>query len=286
MSNFNPAQRQVDVTGYWDKVDRKNGGDGLVWAKSMAKAGQQVIVHIEGPNKQHYKVPPIRAGDPVCLSQFAPLEVLRDSGDLNQCATGAMSKDNLPLIKLMTTPEANVFFEKKAKTLKRTKDQLMQDAAIRQQREASGAARPLSRNEVDTSLKLEDAVVSIDEVINPFIEHLCAQIRPDLEPNNRMSASDFMASMLDIEESLTFDEAEYIYTHSAVYPSVRSWAARKKDQLWAETAPAAGIVDDLADAPEPVDESDLGQFADDEASDASDSPVAASPRKGRPKRNQ
>ena len=284
MSNYNPAQRQVDVTGYWDKVDRKNGGDGLVWAKSMAKAGQQVIVHIEGPNKQHYKVPPIRAGDPVCLSQFAPLDVLRDSGDLNQCATGAMSKDNQPLIRLMTTPEADVFFEKKAKTLKRTKEQLMQDAAIRQQREASGAARPLSRSEVDTSLKLEDAVVNVEEVINPFIEHLCAQIRPDLEANNRMSASDFMASMLDIEESLTFDEAEYIYTHSTVYPSVRSWAARKKDQLWADTAPAGEVVDDLADGPD-ESASGEGQFVEDEASEDEDAPAPAA-RRGRPKRSK
>jgi hypothetical protein len=61
MSRFTPAQQQVDIASFWERVDRKNGGDGLVWAKSTAPAGQQVIVHIENANKQRFKVAPIKS---------------------------------------------------------------------------------------------------------------------------------------------------------------------------------------------------------------------------------
>lgn len=261
MSRLTPAQQQVDLASFWDRTDRRNGGDGLVWAKSTAPAGQQVIVHIENANKQRFKVPPIKAGNPVCLTSFAPFDVLRDSADLNQCATGGGSASGQPLVRLMTTKEADEFFDKKAKTLKRTKDDLKREAARVQMQEAQ--ARKLAPSEVDTNLRIQDAVVSIQDVINPYIEDLCAQIRPDLDANMRMSASDFMSAMLDLEDSLSFDEVEYIYTHSGIYPSVRSWAAKKKDEIWAASADSAQAYDDLAD--------DVGAGADEEGEDASES---------------
>lgn len=229
---FNPAQSMRDVVDFFRLVDRENGGDEIVWAKATAPKGNQVIVECETSNGKRVKIPPIRPGEPVCLSKFATFEVLRNSPDLTQTA-------NNGLIKLMTHAEAEAYYVKRAGTLKADPMELMQKSNARAKAEAS--ARPLDVSSVDKSQKIvQGEYVDESDVINPKILHLCEQVDIRLKdsddmtakPNQRrMPVNEFMQEILELEDSLSLDEIEYIRSRG-YYPTVKRWATAKQKELF------------------------------------------------------
>jgi hypothetical protein len=228
MSFHNPAQSLFDVVDFFEKVDKKNSGDGIIWAKATAPRGAQVIVELQTAHGKRVKVPPVRPGDPVCLSKYATFEVLRDSPDLLQSA-------NNGLIKLLTHAEANAFFEKKAKLLKTDAAALMQkaDSSAR----SSIFQKKLETSQVDKSQRIEDTFVAEEDIVNPRLHNLCAQVQPMLKENEKMPVNEMMSEILDLEESLTLDDLEYLDANG-YWPSVKKWAKSKK----LEVAQAMGLL--------------------------------------------
>lgn len=225
---FNPAQSLFDVVEFFEKVDKKAGGDGIVWAKATAPRGAQVITELQTAHGKRVKVPPIRPGDPVCLSKYATFDVLRDSPDLLQNA-------NNGLIKLMTHEQANAYFERKAATLKTNPDQLRAKAEASAHASVFQKARDVST--VDRSQKMDDTYVSEEDVVNPRLHALCAQVQPMLKEGQKLPVNDLMSEILDLEESLTLEDLEYLDANGC-YPSVKKWAKAKK----LEVAQAMGLV--------------------------------------------
>lgn len=227
-ANFNPAQSMFDVVDFFEAVDKKNKGDGLVWAKATAPQGRQVIAELQTAHGKRVKIPPIRPGDPICLSKFATFDVIRDSPDLIQAA-------NNGLIKLMTHKQANDYFAKKAALLKTTPEQLKANAEAAARQNVFTKRRETS--EVDRSQRIEDSYVAEEDVVNPRLHNLCAQVQPMLKENQKMPVNEFMAEILDLEESLTLPDLEYLDA-LGYYPSVKKWAKAKK----LEVAQAMGLL--------------------------------------------
>lgn len=241
MATFNPntAMDMIGVSEYFDKVGKSGGGDNLLWAKSTAPQGRQVIIHCESASGQRYKIPPIKAGDPVCLSKFAPFGVLIENPDLIQCATSG-------LIKLMTSKEASGYFDKKAKLLKTDAQALMKKAE--NEARLAAQAKQTAESDVDENRRIDREVsASEDSLINPRLAHLMAQVSPMLKDHERMPASDLLASLLELEDSMSLDELEYVRARG-FWPSVKKWAEKKQ----AELVDSSGVAenDDLADEAE------------------------------------
>jgi hypothetical protein len=232
---FNPAQAMFDVIEYFDKVDRKNGGDGLIWVKAIAPRGAQVIVEPKTATGARVKVPAIKPGDPVCLSKYATFEILRDSTDLNQCVTGG-------LLKLMTHAEVEAYFEKKASILKTSAEDLKAQAEADARKEAMARSRGLSSSEVDKSQRVSSLEGSTEDLVHPRLQALCAEVQPALKPNERMPVSELMTELLALEESITLDDLAYLQAHG-FYPTVKKWAETK----FAEVAQAQGLIPETDD---------------------------------------
>jgi len=235
MHMFNPAQAMFDVIEYFDKVDRKNGGDGLIWVKAIAPRGAQVIVEPKTATGARVKVPAIKPGDPVCLSKYATFEILRDSTDLNQCVTGG-------LLKLMTHAEVEAYFEKKASILKTSAEDLKAQAEADARKEAMARSRGLSSSEVDKSQRVSSLEGSTEDLVHPRLQALCAEVQPALKPNERMPVSELMTELLALEESITLDDLAYLQAHG-FYPTVKKWAETK----FAEVAQAQGLIPETDD---------------------------------------
>lgn len=227
------------IVEFFERVDRKNGGDGVVWVKATAPRGQQVILEIRTQQGRRLKVPPIRPGDPVCLSKYATFDVIRDAEDVMQCWSNG-------IIKLMSSKEANDFFAVKAGRLKTTPEALKQKAD--QDARAALNAKPLKESEVDDSLAINTEYVNMEDVINPRLIYLCQQVSPMLKEEHRMPVNALQAELLDIEESLTLMDLEYIRANG-FYPTIKKWAAARQ----AAAAQAEGLapaLDALSDSPD------------------------------------
>lgn len=238
-SNFNfanPAESMFNVIAFFEKVDRKNGGDGIVWAKATAKQGAQVITELTTSQGKRVKVPAIRPGDPICISKYATFDVIRDSSDFMQCV-------NSGILKLLTHSEANAYFNKKAGLLKTSPQELINSAEKRARDEVNN--RQKQSNSVDKSMRIQDEVINVEDAVNPRLHHLCAQVQPMLKDDQRMSVKEFMGEVLDLEESLTLDDLTYLQAHG-YYPTVKKWAEGR----YVEVAKASGLIPDSDDLSE------------------------------------
>lgn len=227
----NPASLMTNVVEFFESVDRNLGGDGVVWAKSILKNGAQVVLDIT-KDRVRYKVPPITPGDPVCLTKSVPLTILRESPDLLEAV-------NAGSIKLMTTKEATAFFDKKASRLK-TSSATLQAAA---EEEAHRATRQKSTGEVDTSQRITSESVMIEDVIDPRVQHLCAQVHVGLKDNERWPVNKLLSELMKFEDTVTIDSLLFIEAEG-YYPSVKKWAR----ELRAEKSREGGLeptTDDL-----------------------------------------
>lgn len=229
-AQINPAQTIMEINDFFEKVDKANGGDGIVWAKATAPKGNQVIIHAENSQGKRVPIPPIKAGEPVCISRFCPrLEVLRDLSDLAECARAG-------LLKLMTSQEAKAFFDKRAGLLKTSPQELM--AKSHQEAAKVINAKPLSDAEVDTSQRLQEVpALSIEDAINPRVQHLCNQVSVRLDDDQKLPVKELMAELLNLEDSLSLEDLEYIRA-SGYYPSVKRWAEQKQR----EVAESQGLI--------------------------------------------
>lgn len=233
MSNFNaqynPAGAMFDVEDFFDKTDKRNGGDGIVWVKTTAPKGRQAILEFESANGRRIKVPPIKAGDPVCLSKYASFEVIRNSTDLTQSITDGS-------LKPMSHKDATAYFAKKANLLKTTPGALLKKSEEFARDALS--ARPLSEDQVDKSQRLSNEVgPSIEDAISPYLQNLLAQVDVRLKDNERLPVQELMGELLNLEDSLTLDEYDLIKA-IGYYPTVKKWAREKH----LEMAKAAGML--------------------------------------------
>lgn len=225
---FNPAEQLLEVVNFFDRVDKSRGGDGIVWAKATAPRGRQVIIELKTAKGDRVKIPAIKSGDPVCLSKYATFDVLRDSSDITQCA-------NNGLIRLMTHTEATAFFAKKAAILQTNPGELMKKSD--QLARESMMNKPLAVTAVDSTQRIQDVQVSTDDVVNPRLHHLCGQVAPQLKDNDRLPVKEFMSQILDLEETMTLEDLDYLRAHG-YYPTAKKWA----DAKWSEMAKESGLI--------------------------------------------
>lgn len=237
MNTFrNPAETMFDAVDFFDRVDRKNGGDGIVWVKAVAPRGRQVITELLTSQGRRVKIPAIRPGDPICISKYASFDIIRESSDFLQAV-------NSGIMKLMTHKEANAYFQKKASLLKTSPQELINKAEQSARDEFSN--RQKQNNDVDVSQRVVTPSVATEDVVNPRLHHLCAQVQPRLAENEKMPVKELMSEVLDLEDSLTLDDLAYLQANG-FYPTVKKWAESK----YLEVARAQGLVpesDDLSD---------------------------------------
>lgn len=229
----NPAAKAFEVVDFFERVDRKNGGDGLVWCKATAPGGMQVIIEIKDRNNSKKPVwgGAIVPGDPMCLSQKCPdLELIKQSSTIAQSAAAG-------IVKLMTTADVTAWYTKKAKTMKTSPQELMKKAqaeqALRDQKKALPEDQVRLAQHVPGDLS---DTVMVDDIINPRLHHLAAQVSPQLPDAKKMSAKELMGEVLNMEDILSFDDLMYVQSHF-YYPTIRNWATKKIGALNADAAP-------------------------------------------------
>lgn len=202
---------------FFETADKANGGDGIVWAKASAPRGAQVILEMKHPNGARIKVPPIRAGDPVCLSKYAPFHIIKEDSDLLQCIING-------LIRPMTSKQAAEHFSRKAEILKSTPELLMRKSDEEARR--AMFSKPLEESQVDTKALIDTSqAVMIEDTVNPRVQHLCAQVSPMLKDEQRMPVKEFLAELHDMADFLTVEDLEYVRSQG-YYPSARKWATQ------------------------------------------------------------
>lgn len=223
-ANFNPAQSMQDAESVLEKIDRKNGGDGIVWVCSNVKDGSQFILSLKDrTNRDIIGLPALKAGIPFCLSSKVSFEDLRTSPGLVE----ATSKG---LVKLMTSTDAHAHFEKKAASKKLSADELMRqtDSAYRDQ--VAQSKSRLAPNAVDSSMRVRNEFVSVEDVIHPRVQNLMNAVGPTVKDHERMSESELMEELGSIEDVLDNDNLTYIQAYG-YYPQVKKWAMKKMNEI-------------------------------------------------------
>lgn len=211
-----------DVSDFFKSV---KAGDGMVWAKSVSSRGGQTIIEVRDTNGDIVPVPPVKSGDPVCLSEFAEIELLEKCRDIKSCAVAG-------LLQLMTEDEANAWFAKKGARLRKSPDELKRKARNQSQLEKD---RP-SPVEADESKKVLDRepVKNLEDTINRRLVYICGRLSPMLTENQRISASDAMNDLMEIEDGLEYIEWAYL-AQQGYYPSIIKYAKEMMDSFARET---------------------------------------------------
>jgi len=230
--NRNPAQAVLRFNEFF-----KNCTDEMVWCRAVQPPGQQGIIQhsmsiVDGTN--YYRIPPITVGDPMCLSTYAPYEALRKSSELRTSVTKG-------ILELLTTDQADAFFAKKASVGGRSIDMLKNEAA---NREASflnheplvDPNRPAAANEraldsvseaVTFARTKNNQPIVAEEVVKPYIIHLCQQVSSELKEEACMPANELLMKLQEIEPTLSMDDLEHIRAHGR-WKSVKQWATQKQ----------------------------------------------------------
>lgn len=220
----NPAQPLLDIQKYFDTVDPKNGGDGLVWVKSIMKVeggGKgQVAVFLKNTQGERIHLPFIEPGDPICLSEYADLEDLRKGTNLRSCVSRR-------LLRFLTTQEAMKLVDDKAKFLGISTDELVEKARRR-------AQDVLNRKELDESEVDRDAALHApsepEDIVNPYIRDLMAKVSVQLKDSQRVPASSIMEELLDMADQLSMDDFICIQAEG-YWPTVKKWAGAKLAEM-------------------------------------------------------
>lgn len=231
---LNRAQVIAAVQKFFDAVALD---DGLVWVKVVAPKGNQVVLEFgKSPSGEVYRIRQaeggnaLKPGDPICLSESVPLHVIRECGDLKRAVSAQP-----PLLKLMTTAEADAFFEKKAGILK-TDAQDLKKAAMTREGDLGNFGQVASDASVDTKQAISTAYVDAQEVVNDRVIYLCAQVSAQLDEEQRWDVKKFMSELLDLEDSLTLDDWTYIQA-LGFYPSIRNEATKRLAAISQSMAP-------------------------------------------------
>lgn len=237
---YNPAQVTVDCMEFFDRVDKKNGGDGVVWAKCTAKKATQAIVEIQNSMGRPIFMPPIKVGTPLCLTRYVPsFELLRNAEQIQQNVANGN-------IKLMTSADAWTFFNRKAERMQSTADQLMRQADA----EAGNfmAKKGVPSNELDQNQSLARPIQTPEGyedpalLMHPKIDDICNQVAPWLKPGECLSANAMFDVIYDLEDMLTIHDLTRLESGGR-YPTVKRWAQKKMLELSGEVSadvPAEG----------------------------------------------
>lgn len=187
----------------------------MVWAKSNQPSGHDVIIEGKLPGSGRVKFPPIKPGDPVCLSTYET--------DLNVIKQAVAQVAAKGLIRLMTTEEANAAYEKKAKVTGLKAEVWLQKAEKEAQAAVNNSPLPAGAENKDLSLRREASAAFEEDVINGRVIALCNHVNPLLKENQRMPAQDLLGQLTDMEESLSFADLQYIQARG-FYMTVKKWA--------------------------------------------------------------
>ncbi len=212
----------VDIEDFFEKVDRRNGGDGLIWVKASAPKGGQVVVDVKNRQGHSIKIPALKPGDPICLSRFAPFDLIRESHDLTQCVASG-------LVKIMSSAEANAYFEKKAKLLKTSPKALIDK--VNQDAKDQLNSKPLAASEVDLDSAIGIETAEIEDVVQGRVLNVCSHISPMLKESERWPVSKALEELLELEDSLTLEDCDYLASQGGVYPSIVKWANEKMREI-------------------------------------------------------
>lgn len=226
----NAAAAMSAVGEYFDNVDRKNGGDGLVWVKCIEPTGMQVALDLKDENGVSRPTKAIEQGAPRCLSsEGISIDGLRRSADIGR----AVFVGN---IKLMTTAEVDEWYQKiEAETGLDTSEldaQVQQSAKSFQNRQANSS-------QPDMSMMIQSAEDSLlaEENISSRVRYLMGEVDIRLKDSDRRPAKEITAELVNLQDVLSIDELEYIYSRG-YWPSVRSWAKKKIDAFYLANQPA------------------------------------------------
>jgi len=228
--NNNQVTNSISFEDFFERVDRANGGDGLVYARSTHPQGYDVILGelYDASGKHARKFPPIKR-DPVLLTKTARLAVLRDHGDL-------MEMVQKGAIQLMSSSEALAFFGRKSEITGVPIEELIRDAEQASQKAASHSPGSVT---VDEKLKVgagSAPAVSIEAVISPRVMNFVAGLSAELDDNLRTPEKAAAVKFADMIDNLSSDELSYIQAHG-YYPSIRKKASARFDEMQIAKSP-------------------------------------------------
>lgn len=207
----NKIKSTQDAFAFFDNIEKSAGGDGLIWARSSAPEGREVIVHLELQNGRVIFLPPITAGVPVHLTEWATLANFRDNSNLGMAAAKG-------LVKLMTTGEAKIYIENRAEILKESPEEMLEKAAQQSRDTVSGkkiaqaASEPLRAESVD----------SLEDILLPKVLYLADQVAVTLKDHEKMPVKEFLTQLMNMQDYLDITNLEYLKSR-CFYPSARKF---------------------------------------------------------------
>ena len=252
-----PAQRQSTVSQFFDNVDPKNGGDGIVWARSTSPNGNIFIFQPETALGKPIKVPALQHGLPICVCpQHVSLDLLRDCQDLQKGASNGY-------VQLMTSDEADTYFVQRAEKEGVSPEDLQRLAEKRAQDELRGVKID-QQHQAEVLLERTPSKSKIKPYepspVHPRVQQLCGQVSPllaDSDDNSvavahrRMPVNTFRSQLLDYEDALTLADLEHISSHG-YYPSVKKWANGRLKEIRAAQQETFAPVRTSKPAPAPA----------------------------------
>jgi hypothetical protein len=215
-----------------------------VFIQNVAEA--QVTVAFDGTNghAENYLFPNSR--DPINLSDYIPFNIIKGSLDLRK-----MLGRKPQALTILSEEEYKAYYTKKAISnelfTKDTKGKKVPDinAAIKladEKRQGVQAKLPLADAKAPKPIRhvdedgeeenddIDHKQAFMDDIVNPKILHLCNQVNTGLADKEKMSASELLSELADIESRLKITDYEYVINHG-YYKSVKNYAKKKMGEL-------------------------------------------------------
>lgn len=236
MATTNRRARLTNFTRYFAEV-RESQSD--VWVRTVGDRQVSIVVPDAHGEKTSFVVP--NTGDPYNITQRFPLEDIQRSPDIRHFVATKQ------WLELMTTPQVEAFYAKRAKKRGITVEQAIDAAEVR--REKIYSLQPMDLGATnkpidDLAGEGEDTVVRIDQVVNPRVIHLCHQVSMEIPENQRWPASKLLDELEIIENVLTAEDFQYIIG-SGRYKSIIRWADTRMKQVLLDPESSADDLDDV-----------------------------------------
>lgn len=222
-----PSERAKAISDFF-REERDN-----VWIKVTGDA--QIVLNMKD-GKDPISVPPIQPGDPILITKSVSYDQLkRATGDFRDFVMKGY-------LKLLSQEEAQTYFEEKSARVGKSAEELMlaSDAKWSDPVHSAGmrieSAEP--RAKVSAAQSESDTPgynpILTRDAVKPRVQHLCRQGSTQMPAEQRKPASELLEDFIDIEDSLSEDDVNYILANTAAqgeYKTVHAWANGKLASL-------------------------------------------------------
>ena len=212
-----------------------------VYVQNVSDSQVSVMFEVAAGHVESYLFP--NSKDPVCLTMKIPFNAIKNSMDFRKMITRKPS-----VLVLLSDEEYNAFFRKKAEgngwftkdergkkipDVAKAIDDALEDLSSVHERKILDSAPEVEKirdiksenDDRDDKPSARNGQLTITEIVNPRVLHLCNQVQAEIPDQSRMPAAELLKELNKFSDRMNVADWEHV-SHHGFYKSVKNFARK------------------------------------------------------------